>query len=317
MTIRRRKKEVQWCVYSLLDQTFGLRLVGVGDEKSAAREGHGALVDAAPSLEVLGIPDALLPRQGGIEKAVAGQLRGARVGQLGQGVGLLGTTATARALRTVELVLPGLVLGLALGQAARPLGRVAGAPFLATLTLGRAAGCAEGGGPPAARSAAAAAAPGPTMVQASHGEVVVVAVLALDLGGAQTQGHAADADVIVLGSVADDAGLAMMSYLGGDLAGTAAQTGGGAAVGGASEDLLIGPLFRGALLSGYPRIFILGSIAPYGGLLFPEQRDITHGLRWTTAGSRGGATADIVGRGGAEGGGRRVAGGGTEGVDGR
>ena len=293
----------------------GLVLVGVGDEQPAAREGHGALIDATPSLQVFGILHALLSRQGGIEEAVAGQLRGTRVRQLGQGVGLLGAAATARALWAVELVLSGLVLGLALGHAIGPLRRVAGAPSLATLALGRAAGCAVGRSPTATVGATTAAAPRSTVVQASHREIVVIAVLALDLSSAQTKGYAADTNVIVLGGVADDTGLAMVSYLSSDLAGTTAQTGGSAAVGGAGEDLLVGPLFRSALLGSYTWIFVLGSIAPYGGLLLPEQSDITHGLRRTAAGSRGGATANIVGRGGAESGGRRIARGGAEGVD--
>ena len=74
--------------------------------------------------------------------------------------------------------------------------------------------------PSAAVGAATTTAAGPAVVQASHGEIIIIAVLALDFRGAQTQRNATDANIIVLGGVSDNAGLAMMPYLGSDLAST-------------------------------------------------------------------------------------------------
>lgn len=320
-------------------------LIRVSDEKSSTRERHGPFVDTAPPPQVLGVLDALLARQGCIQEAIARELRRADLAQLGQGIGLLGAAAASHALRAIQLVLPaGLEFRLVVlrCQAARPLRRVAGTPSLvATATAaaaaapwgwadhaaGRAVRGRSGSAP--ARGAAAPAAAGAAVVEALHGDVVlvasvvvgrglVIAVLALDLGGAEAQGHAADADVVVLGGVADDAGLAVVAYLGGDLAGAAADARGRAALRGAREDLLVGALLRGTLLGEQPRVFVLGPVAPHGRLLLPQQRHIAHTGATSAAGARGRAASDVGCRGGAERSGRRrriVTGGGAEGVD--
>src|SRR3569833_3812539 len=104
-------------------------LVRVGNVEPSGGQGHGSLVDAPSSPQVVDALDALLARDGGEGGAVGGQAAAAEVGHV---VGALGAAAAPRAVGlaaggVVADALAGQLQLLLLAQAARPLGRVAGA----------------------------------------------------------------------------------------------------------------------------------------------------------------------------------------------
>jgi len=120
-------------------------------------------------------------------------------------------------------------------------------------------------------------------MQAGRRRQLLVATVGFDLGGAEAQGHAADADVVLAGRQSDDGRLPVVPDLSGDLAGgayasVAAAPAGGDAVPIASYDLQGGTLLGGALLRDQAGILILGAIAPDRCFLFPQKSNISGAL---------------------------------------
>lgn len=243
-------------------------LVGVGNEQSAGRESHSSFIDTATPLKVLRVLNALLPCKGSIQQAVAGELSRTGSAQLGQSIGLLSAAPAAGALGAVQLVVAGHVLDVLDDHTTRTLGRVAGAP--AGLVAAAAAGDAVGEAALAAGGAAAAAAPRPTVVQPAHRQVVLVAVLALDLRRAQPHRHAADPDVVVLRRVPYHPGLPVVSDLRRYFTRRAADPRRRARLRRAAGDFLVRSQLRRALLGCHSRVLELCAVAPYCGFLLAE-----------------------------------------------
>lgn len=152
--------------------------------------------------------------------------------------------------------------------------------------------------------------------------VVIIAVLALNLGGTQPHGNTADANVVLSRSIAHDCGLPVVADLGGYLAsstdaGTRSAAGRGGEAGGgslAADDLEGGAHFGGALLGQEAGVLILSAVAPDGSLLLAEKGDVARRLGAATARARGGRATKVGGGRGTVGGGWRNTRGGAEGV---
>jgi hypothetical protein len=98
--------------------------------------------------------------------------------------------------------------------------------------------------------------------------VVLVTILTLNLGSAETHGNAANADVVALSCVSNHASFTVVANLGGYLTGSADARRRPAVS--ATNHLHVGALFRSALLRLHAWILVLGAIAPDGSLLFPK-----------------------------------------------
>lgn len=262
-------------------------LVGVGNEQAGAGQSCGAFVYTASPPQLLWILYTLFSRESSIEQAVAGELGGAGDLELWQLVCPLGTAAAARAFGSVEnTIVTDRVFGDSLGQASSSFWCIGGAPLLPRPHGARGsiwdAATTTGG-------TTASAAPRPTVVQALHG-FVVIAIFALDFGGAEPHGHTADTNVVVLWGVAHNSGLSVMPNLGSHLASTA-DSGRRPYGTVASVHLHVGPLLGSLLLREHSGVFILCPVAPDGGLLFPQEGDVAVGS--AAAGARRGTAAEV------------------------
>src|SRR6516162_5745463 len=120
------------------------------------------------------------------------------------------------------------------------------------------------------------------MVVLARAVDVAVAVAAFYFAGAEAHGRAADGKVKVAGgSVADEAGFAVMADLGGHAVAAHHAAGAGcrcAADGGGAEDLHVRSQLGGSLGGNESWILALRSITPYSCFLLAHQGNVACGL---------------------------------------
>lgn len=288
------------CSPLLLWPTVIIISVWIGDVQPASGQRHRPLVHTAPSFQVVGALDAPFARQRGVFQAVVRQVGGVG-GKLGNVVQPLAAAGAAKAPRlSAGRVVPGRcrLTRPVLNQGTPPLRRSAWAPPRAsTLRICRAEASrgAIDHRPPGAGDAVPPGAARPTVMHPLKGGVVVVALLALHLGGAESERDTSDSVEVVAGRVANHRGLAVVSDLGGNFSPGRAQpsrsTPGMCALSGTEaaarrRNLEMCAHFGGPLLRQQSRVLVLRAIAPHRGLLLPEEGNVAGRLRRTNSPAR-------------------------------